>query len=179
MLFSRNCSLSTLWNSLGICNHCTDCCSILTNIAGLSVLWSVARMCSAPLNTGLLPCVTMFKQLVDLMYGRALEQTHSRASLGSSRLTDLVFAYDTVILADSVEVLILAIEALHETFRTSSLQVKIYWGLLVESAWSVHAWDKNIEILEAFLYLRSTVQNKNGSSYGVLRLIGLPHTWYG
>ena len=43
-----------------------------------------------------------------------MEQSHSGASVGNTEITDLVFADDATIFAESPEVLVMALEALHE-----------------------------------------------------------------
>ncbi|KAG0724373.1 putative uncharacterized transposon-derived protein F52C9.6 [Chionoecetes opilio] len=104
------------------------------------------------------------------------------ASLGNTKFTDLVFADDAIIFAESVEVLAVALEALHEEAKPLGLEVswlktkvQVFGGLLDETVQSVHACGEDIEILETFTYLGSTVHNDGGSRQEVLRRIGIAH----
>ena len=43
-----------------------------------------------------------------------MEQGHCEASIGNTEITDLVFADDAAIFAESLEVLVMALDARHE-----------------------------------------------------------------
>ncbi|KAG0713019.1 Protein fantom [Chionoecetes opilio] len=88
----------------------------------------------------------------------------------------------SVIFAESLEVLVMALEALHEEAKPLGLEVswlktkvQVFGGLLDEAVQSLHAGGEDIEILESFTYLGSTVQNDGGSRQEVLRRIGIAH----
>ncbi|KAG0724998.1 Polycomb protein suz12-A [Chionoecetes opilio] len=94
----------------------------------------------------------------------------------------LFFANDAVIFAESLEVLVMALEALHEEAKPLGLEVswlktkvQVFVGLLDETVQSVHACGEDIEILESFTYLGSTVHNDGGSRQEVLGQIGIAH----
>ncbi|KAG0715753.1 Ubiquitin-protein ligase E3B [Chionoecetes opilio] len=53
--------------------------------------------------------------------GKVVDQSDCRASLGNTKITDLVFAGDAVIFAESLEVLVMALEALHEEAKPLGL----------------------------------------------------------
>ena len=55
---------------------------------------------------------------MDWVLGRVVEQSHCGASVGNTKITDLVFADDAAIFAESLEVLVMALEALHEELAT-------------------------------------------------------------
>lgn len=142
--------------------------------------------CFFPVNAGVRQgCVlapSLFNTCMDWVLGRAVDQSHCGASVGNTTVTDLVFADDAVILAESLEVLVLALEALHEEAKPLGLQVswaktkvQVFGGLLDETVQSVHACGEDIEILESFTYLGSVVHNSGGSRHEVLRRIGLAH----
>ena len=113
---------------------------------------------------------------------RVVDQSHCGASIGNTRVTDLVFADDAVILAESLEVLVMALEALHEEAKPLGLKVswaktkaQVFGGLLDDTVQSVRVCGENVEILESFTYLGSVVHNDGGSRQEVLRRIGLAH----
>ncbi|KAG0710786.1 putative epidermal cell surface receptor [Chionoecetes opilio] len=87
-----------------------------------------------------------------------------------------------IIFAESLEVLVMALEALHEEAKPLGLEVswlktkvQVFGGLLDEAVQSVHACGEDIEILESFTYLGSAVHNDRGSRQEVLRRIGIAH----
>ncbi|KAG0728970.1 Exportin-6-B [Chionoecetes opilio] len=111
-----------------------------------------------------------------------VDQSDCGASVGNTKITDLVFADDAVIFAESLEVLVMALEALHEEAKPLGLEVswlktkvQVFGDLLDEAVQSVHACGKDIEILESFTYLGSAVHNDGGSRQEVLRRIGIAH----
>ena len=139
-----------------------------------------------PVRTGVrLRCVlapSHFNTCRDWVLGRVVDQSHCGASVGNTKITDLVFADDAVIFAESLEVLVMALEALHELAKPLGLQVswtktkvQVFGGLLVETIQSVHAYDEDIDILDSFKYLGSVVHNNGGSHQKVLRRIGLAY----
>ncbi|KAG0712132.1 hypothetical protein GWK47_019124 [Chionoecetes opilio] len=75
-----------------------------------------------------------------------------------------------VIFAESLEVLVMALEALHEEAKPLGLEVswlktkvQVFGSLLDETVQSVHSGSEAIEILESFTYLGSAVHNDGGS----------------
>ena len=115
---------------------------------------------------------------ITIQYMHGLDTSQSRSRIGNTEITDRVFADDAVILTESLEVLVMALVALHEEIKTLELQVsrpktkfQLFGGLQ-----SLHACDKNIEISENFTYLGSVVHNVGGLRQDVLRRIGLAHS---
>ncbi|KAG0710420.1 Regulator of nonsense transcripts 3A [Chionoecetes opilio] len=93
-----------------------------------------------------------------------------------------VFVDQKVIFAESLEVLVMTLEALHEEAKPLGLEVswlktkvQVFGGLLDETVQSVHVCGEDIEILESFTYLGSAVHNDGGSRQEVLRQIGIAH----
>ena len=124
-------------------------------------------------NTGVKQgCVlapALFNTYMDWALGRVVEQSHCGASVGNTKITDLVFADDAVIFAEFLEVLVKALEALHEEAKPLGLKVSwakinilVFGGLLDETVQPVHACGKDIEILKSFTYLGSVVHNDGG-----------------
>ena len=139
-----------------------------------------------PVNSGVRQgCVlapSLFNTCMDWVLGRVVDQSHCGASVGNTRVTDLVFADDAVILSESLEVLVMALEALHEEAKPLGLEVswaktkvQVFGGLLDETVRSVHACGEDIDILDSFTYLGSVVHNNGGSRHEVMRRIGLAH----
>ncbi|KAG0720368.1 hypothetical protein GWK47_048652 [Chionoecetes opilio] len=60
---------------------------------------------------------------MDWVLGKVENQSDCGASLGNTKITDLVFADDAVIFAESLEVLGMALEALHEEAKPLGLEV--------------------------------------------------------
>ena len=63
---------------------------------------------------------------MDWVLGRVVEQSHCGSSVGNTEITDLVFAYDATIFAKSLEVLVMALEALHDEVKP--LGLKVSWA---------------------------------------------------
>ncbi|KAG0721849.1 Mitochondrial ribonuclease P protein 1 [Chionoecetes opilio] len=80
-----------------------------------------------PVNTGMRQgCVlasSLFNTCMDWVLGKVVDQSDCGASLGNTKITDLVFADDAVIFAESLEVLVMALEALHEEAKPLGLEV--------------------------------------------------------
>ena len=76
----------------------------------------------------------------------------------NTEITDIVFADDAAIFAESLGVLLMALETLHEEVKC--LGLKVSWAKTsfrcLEAYWreqSVHECGQDIEILENFTYL--------------------------
>ncbi|KAG0712996.1 TBC1 domain family member 16 [Chionoecetes opilio] len=125
---------------------------------------------------------SLFNACMDWVLDKVVDQSDCGASVGNTKITDLVFADDAVIFAESLEVLVMALEALHEEAKPLGLEVswlktkvQVFGDLLDEAVQSVHACGEDIEILESFTYLGSAVHNDGGSRQEVLRRIGIAH----
>ncbi|KAG0715807.1 Retrovirus-related Pol polyprotein from type-1 retrotransposable element R2 [Chionoecetes opilio] len=79
-----------------------------------------------PVNTGVRQgCVlapSLFNACMDWVLDKIVDQSDCGASLGNTKITDLVFADDAVIFAESLEVLVMALEALHEEAKPLDLR---------------------------------------------------------
>ncbi|KAG0710360.1 Squamous cell carcinoma antigen recognized by T-cells 3 [Chionoecetes opilio] len=125
---------------------------------------------------------SLFNACMDWVLDKVVDQSDCGASVGNTKITDLVFADDAVIFAESLEVLVMALEALLEEAKPLGLEVswlktkvQVFGDLLDEAVQSVHACGEDIEILESFTYLGSAVHNDGGSRQEVLRRIGIAH----
>ena len=139
-----------------------------------------------PVNSGVRQgCVlapSLFNTCMDWVLGRAVDRSRCGADIGNTKITDLDFADDAVIFAESLEVLVLALEALHEDAKPLGLKVswiktkvQVFGDLLDEAVRSVHVCGENIDILDSFTYLGSEVHNDGGSTHEVVRRIGLAY----
>ena len=66
---------------------------------------------------------SLFNTCTDRLLGRVVNQSHNGASVGNIKITDLVFADDAVIFAESMEILVMALKALHEEAKPLGLLV--------------------------------------------------------
>ncbi|KAG0717266.1 hypothetical protein GWK47_054805 [Chionoecetes opilio] len=96
---------------------------------------------------------------MDWVLDKVVDQSDCGSSLGNTKITDLVFADDAVFFAESMEVLVMALEALHEEVKYLGLEVswlktkvQVFGGLLDETVQSVHACGEDIEILESSIH---------------------------
>ncbi|KAG0719084.1 hypothetical protein GWK47_007392 [Chionoecetes opilio] len=60
---------------------------------------------------------------MDWVLDKVVDQSDCGASVGNTKITDLVFADDAVIFAESLEILVMALEALHEEAKPLGLEV--------------------------------------------------------
>ena len=91
---------------------------------------------------------SFFNICLDWVLDRVVDQSHCRTSV--SKITDLVFVYDTVIFTESLEVLVMALETLHDEpkplgFQVSRPKNKVqgFGSLLDETAHSIHNNNNN------------------------------------
>ena len=139
-----------------------------------------------PVNSGVRQgCVlapSLFSACMDWVLGRTVDRSRCGADVGNVKITDLDFADDAVIFAESLEVLALALEALSGEAGSLGLEVswiktkiQVFGDLMDEAVQSVRIHGENIEILDRFTYLGSVVHSDGGSGYEVSRRIGLAH----
>ena len=54
-----------------------------------------------------------------------MDQSHCRGSVSNTKITYLVLANDAVIFAESLEILVMALEALHK--EAKPLELEVFW----------------------------------------------------
>ncbi|KAG0725162.1 DNA replication licensing factor MCM4 [Chionoecetes opilio] len=91
---------------------------------------------------GMLAAYVDLKKAFDSVH--RVDQSDCGASVGNTKITDLVFADDVVIFAESLEVLVMALEALHEEAKPLGLEVswlktkvQVFGDLLDEAVQSI------------------------------------------
>ena len=124
---------------------------------------------------------TLFNTCMDWVLGRVADRGFCGASLGDVEITDLDFADDAALLAESLENLVLALEALDVEARPPGLQIS--WIKTKIQAFddslagiqSVPVCGENVDVVERFTYLGSVVHSDGGSDLDVTRRLGLAY----
>ena len=60
----------------------------------------------------------LFSTCMDWVLGNVVDQSHCGASVGNTKITELVFADDAVIFAESLKILAMALEAQHKEMKS-------------------------------------------------------------
>jgi len=99
-------------------------------------------------------------------------------TLGKEVFTDLDLADDVSLLAEMLEVLVLALTVMQEEASTFGLQIncpktKILQVPSSSSSSTVQVADGHVEVVDAFVYLGCMIDSSDGSRGEVLRRIGL------
>jgi len=99
-------------------------------------------------------------------------------TLGKEVFTDLNFAGDVSLLAEMLEVLVLALTIMQEEASTFGLQINWSKTKILEvpsstSSSTVQVADWHVEVVDAFVYLGCMTDSSGGSRGEVLRRIGL------
>jgi len=112
------------------------------------------------------------------MMERMVHRGMTGVTLGKEVFTDLDFEDDVSLLAEMLEVLVLALTVMQEEATTFGLQIN--WSktkiLQVPSSCcssTVQVADGHVEVVDAFVYLGCMIDSSGGSRGEVLRRIGL------
>ena len=114
------------------------------------------------------------------------ERSSCGASFGNVKISDLDFADDAVIFAETSDILLGALEVLNEesevlneeseplALRVSWVKTKIqaFNGILDAAVLSVPVCDEDVEVVETFTYLGSDIQVAAGCESEVNRRLG-------
>jgi len=103
-------------------------------------------------------------------------------SLGQEVFTDLDFADDVSIMAEILEVLILALEIMNE--ESSALGLEINWNktkiqasdIIVDAPPDVTILGHKVNVVDSFVYLGSSVDASGGNDSDIRRRIELART---
>ena len=111
--------------------------------------------------------------------GRMLERSSCGASFGIIKISDLDFADDAVIFAETSDILLGALEVLNE--ESESLGLRVSWvktkiqafnDLLDAAVLSVPVCGEDVEVVERFTYLDSDIHVSAGCESEVNRHLG-------
>ena len=119
---------------------------------------------------------------MDWIMDRVVDGSGCGASFGEVRITDLDFADDAVIFAETLDVLTEALETLSEEaeplgLRVSWVKTKIQeFGSILDAAMeSCRVAGEEVEIVEKFTYLGSVVHSSTSCEAEVARRLGLAY----
>jgi len=112
------------------------------------------------------------------MMKRTVHRRMTGVTVGKEVFTDLDFADDVSLLAEMLEVLVLALTVMQEEASTLDLQTnwsktKILQVPSSSSSSTVKVADGHVEVVDAFVYLGCLIDSSGGSRGEVLRRIGL------
>jgi hypothetical protein len=141
---------------------------------------------SFPVNSGVRQgCVlapTLFSACMDWIMRRVVDGTSCGVSFGDVRITDLDFADDAVIFAETVDILIEALESLSEEAEPLGLRVswvktkiQVFGDVLDDTIDSLPVSGENVEIVDRFTYLGSVIHRSAGCEADVNRRLGLAY----
>ena len=139
-----------------------------------------------PVSTGVRQgCVlapSLFSTCMDWIMDRVVVRTSCGASFGNVRITDLDFADDAVIFAETLDVLTEALETLSEEaeplgLRVSWIKTKIqeFGDLLDAAIESVDVAGEKVEVVDKCTYLGSVVHRSTSCDAEVARRLALAH----
>ena len=120
-----------------------------------------------------------FQHCMDWIMGRMSERSSCGASFGNVKISDLDFADDAVIFAETLDILLGALEMLNEEseplgLRVSWVKTKIqaFNDILDAAVQSVPICREDVEVVERFTYLGSDIYVSAGCESEVNRHLG-------
>jgi len=120
----------------------------------------------------------LFLRPMDHMMERTVHRGMTSVTIGKEVFTDLDFADDVSLLAEMLEVLVLALTVMQEEASVFRIQInrsktKILQVSSSTSSSTVEVADGHVEVVDAFVYLGCMIDSSGGSRGEVLRRIGL------
>ena len=122
---------------------------------------------------------TLFSACIDWILGRMAERSSCGASFGNVKISDVDFADDAVIFAETLDILWGALEMLNEEseplgLRVSSVKTKIqaFNDILDAAILYVPVCGEDVEVMERFSYLGSDIHVSAGCEPDVNRHLG-------
>ena len=116
---------------------------------------------------------------MDWILGRTSERSSCGASLGNVKISDLDFADDAVIFAETLDILLGALEVLNEESEPLELQVswvktkiQAFNDILDAAILSVPVCGEDVEVTERFTFLGSDIHVSAGCEPEVDRHLG-------
>ena len=125
---------------------------------------------------------TLFRACMDWIMERVVDGSGCGASFGNVRVTDLDFADDAVIFAETVDILAEALESLSEEAEPLGLcvswaktKIQAFGDILDSAIKSVSVGQESVDVVESFTYLGSVVHRTTSCRAEVNRRLGLAH----
>ena len=124
----------------------------------------------------------LFLEPMDWLLDRAVHRGYLGLTVGNEIFSDLDFADDVSLLASMLEILVLALEILHE--ESSQLGLEINWSKTKLQVFDdntsppskVSVLGHDVEIVDSFVYLGSCIDTAGGSEHDACRRIELSRT---
>ena len=133
----------------------------------------------AGVRQGCVLAPTLFSTCMDWIWGRMSERSSHCVSFGNVKISDLDFADDAVIFAETLDILLGALEVLNEELeplglRVSWIKTKIQAckDILDVAILSVPVCGEKVEVTERFIYLGSDIHVSAGCEPEVSRCLG-------
>ena len=175
-----------LWRILelrGVPTHLIMLMSALYTGTVSAVRWGANISEFFPVNAGVRQgCVlapTLFNACMDWILGRMAAISGCGAFIGEEKFTDLDFADDAVILAESLDILRSALLFLSEEAGCLGLQVswvktkiQSFVGFLDDEISTVSIAGENVEVVERFAYLGSEVHSSGSCVPDISKRLG-------
>ena len=120
-----------------------------------------------------------FSACMDWILGKMSERSSCGASFGNVRISDLDFADHSVIFAETIYILLGALEVLNE--ESEPLGLRVSWvktriqafnDILDATIFSVPVCGRDVEVTERFTYLSSDIHGSAGCEPEVNRRLG-------
>ena len=136
-----------------------------------------------PVHTGVRQgCVlapSLFSVCMDWIMGRTASSSSLGASFGDERFTDLDFADDAVILAETMEILVASLDVL--SMESESLGLRVSWVKTkiqkfiqaVDQVSSVSCCGEEVDVVDVFPYLGCQITPDGKSGREINRRVGL------
>jgi len=120
----------------------------------------------------------LFLGPTDHMMERTVHRGMTGVTLGDEIFTDLDFADDVALLAEMLEVLVLTLSVMEEEqqtlgFISTGLKPRLSSSCNPATCSTVQVAGGQVEVVDSFVYLGSTIDSSGGSRGEILRGIGL------
>ena len=136
-----------------------------------------------PVSTGVgqgrVEAPTLFNTCMDWAMGRMVEDSGCGVSFGDVRVTDLDYADDAVTFAETLGLLVGALETLSSELEPLGLKVswiktkiQVFGDSLGDAVQSVPVCGENVELVDRFTYLGSDIHSSAGCYHEVNKRIG-------